>query len=1103
MRLENLTDVHARRHAQRIEADVDRTTVFQVRHVFRRHDLGDHALVAVTAGHLVARLKLALHGHEDLDHLHDARRQLVAALQLLDLALEALLEGLLGLFHLLLERLDVGHAGVVADGEVLPLTVRELGQQRLVDGRAGLHALRAGDRFLTEDQFLQAGIEAPLDDVPLVVAVLGQALDFRAFDGKRALVLVDAAPREDADLDDRARHARRQAQRRVAHVRRLFTEDGAQQLLFRGHRRFALRRHLAHQNVARLHLGTDVDDAGFVEVLQLLFADVRNVAGDFFLAQLGIAGHHLELLDVDRGEHVFRNDPLIDEDRVFEVVAIPRHERDEHVPAERQLAELGRRAVGDDVAGLNHVTDPDQRTLGDAGVLVRALELQQIVDVDAGGRRIALERPDDDTGRIDLIDHAGTLGHDGDARVAGHGLFHAGADQRRLGPDQRHGLTLHVRAHERAVRVVVLEERDQRRGHGHELLRRHVDEVDVLGTGHHEVAILAAVREIGQHHVLVIDRRVRLGDRIAALFHGGEVDDLVGDDAVDNLAVRALDEAVLIDAGIGRQRVDQTDIRTFGGLDRADTAIMGRVHVAHFEAGALTGQTTRPEGRETALMGDFRQRVGLIHELAELRAAEELTDSGGGRLGIDQIMRHHGVDIDRAHALADGALHAQETQTVLVLHQLAHRTDAAVAEMVDVVDLAMAVLEVGQHLDHAEDVLLAERADGVRNLGEVQARVHLDAADGREVVTLDVEEQPLEQGFGGLESRRLARTHDAVDVDQRLFARRVLVGGQRVAQVRTDIDMVDRQTRQLGDAGLLEFFDQGDGQLVAGLAMDLAGLFIDDVERDIGTHQILRGHDDLFQTAFLQLLGGARGQLGAELGDHLAGGGVDQVGRQLDALHALGVELGLPAGFATGIDRGLVEIRQDLFRGHATDQRRVERLVGGLLAQFRGAGRIQRVEQRGHRQLAAAVDTDIDHVLGVELEVQPGTAIGNDAGGEQIFARGMGLALVVIEEHARGTMHLRDDDALGAIDHEGAVGRHQGHVAHIDVLLLDVADRAGAGVFIDIPDDQTQGHLQGSREGHSALLALFDVVFRLFQLVLDELQRTAPREILDREDRPE
>ena len=79
-----------------------------------------------------------------------------------------------------------------------------------------------------------------------------------------------------------------------------------------------------------------------------------------------------------------------------------------------------------------------------------------------------------------------------------------------------------------------------------------------------------------------------------------------------------LDEAVLVDAGEGRQRVDQTDIRAFRRLDRADTAIVGRMHVADFKAGALTGQTTRPKRRQATLVRDLGERVGLVHELAEL-----------------------------------------------------------------------------------------------------------------------------------------------------------------------------------------------------------------------------------------------------------------------------------------------------------------------------------------------------------------------------------------------------------------------------------------------------------------------------------------------------
>ncbi len=223
--------------------------------------------------------------------------------------------------------------------------------------RARLQALEPAGHDLVQQHFLELAVEAALQDRLFVVAVLGETLDLVALDGQRALVLVDAAAVEHADLDDRAVDARRHLQRGVAHVGGLLAEDGAQQLLFRRHRALALRRHLADQDVARLHLGADVDDARLVEVLERLLADVRDVAADLLLAELGVAGHDLELLDVDRGEDVIAHDALGEQDRVLEVVAIPRHERDEHVAAERQLAVLRRRAVGHDVALLHLVAD--------------------------------------------------------------------------------------------------------------------------------------------------------------------------------------------------------------------------------------------------------------------------------------------------------------------------------------------------------------------------------------------------------------------------------------------------------------------------------------------------------------------------------------------------------------------------------------------------------------------------------------------------------------------------------------------------------------------------------------------------------------------------
>ena len=82
-----------------------------------------------------------------------------------------------------------------------------------------------------------------------------------------------------------------------------------------------------------------------------------------------------------------------------------------------------------------------------------------------------------------LGDGARGLGEDHVARVARRAALDAGAHVGRLGDDERHGLLLHVRAHERAVGVVVLDERDERRRDRDDLLRANVHQLD-LGRRH-------------------------------------------------------------------------------------------------------------------------------------------------------------------------------------------------------------------------------------------------------------------------------------------------------------------------------------------------------------------------------------------------------------------------------------------------------------------------------------------------------------------------------------------------------------------------------------------------------------------------------------------
>ena len=60
----------------------------------------------------------------------------------------------------------------------------------------------------------------------------------------------------------------------------------------------------------------------------------------------------------------------------------------------------------------------------------------------------------------------------------------------------------------------------------------------------------------------------------------------------------------------------------------------------------------------------------------------------------------------------------------------------------------------------------------------------------------------------------------------------------------------------------------------------------------------------------------------------------------------------------------------------------------------------------------------------------------------------------MIEKDPGRAMHLADDHAFRAVDDEGTVLRHQGHVAHVDVLFLDIENRLGLGFGIDLEDDK-------------------------------------------------
>ena len=324
--------------------------------------------------------------------------------------------------------------------------------------------------------------------------------------------------------------------------------------------------------------------------------------------------------------------------------------------------------------------------------------------------------------------------------------FHAGGHQRSFCLQQRHRLPLHVRAHERAVRVIMLEEWNDRGRYRNELFRTHVHVVHVFRQRIDKVALAAAGHRVRLEHALIVDRRVGLSHDIIFLGIRRQVIELLRHPALHHLAVRRLDKAKLIHARKGRQTGDQTDVRAFRRFHRANAAVMARVHVTHLKARTLARQAARAQRGQAPLVGRLRQRINLIHELAELAAPKEIADHRAERLGIDQLGGRHRVRllIKERHTLLHQTLRTGEAHAALVGHQLAHCANTPAAEVINVVQHALAHLELEQITRSLEQIVLGENA---RVIGILETKLLPDlvATHTAEIVPFGIEKQALEQ----------------------------------------------------------------------------------------------------------------------------------------------------------------------------------------------------------------------------------------------------------------------------------------------------------------------------------------------------------------------
>ena len=283
---------------------------------------------------------------------------------------------------------------------------------------------------------------------------------------QRMILLVPVAL---LDGDNLAPLPVRHPQRCIPHILGLLPENRPQQPLLGGHLRLPFGRNLPHQNVPRPHLGADADNPPLVQIPQIALPHIGNVPRDFLLPQLGVAAQQLVLLNMHRGEQVVLRQPLAQDDGVLVVVALPGHKRHQHILPQRQLPAIGGRTVGQRVPRAHIIALLHHRTLVEASPLVSAIELDEPVRVFPPA-----VVGDDDFLPVDRQHRPIRAGHQHLPAVLRHPPLNPRADHRRLRLQQRHRLPLHIAAHQRPVGVIMLQKRNQRRRHAHNLQRRHI-----------------------------------------------------------------------------------------------------------------------------------------------------------------------------------------------------------------------------------------------------------------------------------------------------------------------------------------------------------------------------------------------------------------------------------------------------------------------------------------------------------------------------------------------------------------------------------------------------------------------------------------------------
>jgi len=313
--------------------------------------------------------------------------------------------------------------------------------------------------------------------------------------------------------------------------------------------------------------------------------------------------------------YIFLYESFTKKNGVLVVVTFPCHKSDQRILTKSDLSAGSRRSVCDNLSFFDHITFCHDWTLVHTSTLVTSYKLRKFVFI-----AVSICLFDDDTVGLGAFYHTAFFRYDTVTRIDSGFHFHTCTNYRCFCNQKRHCLTLHVGSHQRTVCIVVFQEWDHGCRYREYHLRRYIHEINFISFKFGSFFTETTGNVLTYKVSVFIQCLIRLSHVITVFFVCCHVNDFIRYDWIIRVslvyfAVWSFDKTILIDAGIGCQRVDQTDVRTFGRLDRTHSSIMRIVNVSDFESGTISGKTTGTKSRKTSLMCQFGQWVILVHKL--------------------------------------------------------------------------------------------------------------------------------------------------------------------------------------------------------------------------------------------------------------------------------------------------------------------------------------------------------------------------------------------------------------------------------------------------------------------------------------------------------